>query len=484
MSASLFTEPHILSRFYAYKNAVKKPSFWSPKSGLKSFEDITGDVERVRSLLAELKIGKSEPCLLLFHFSYEFLVLLFALLAEGSVPVLIDPRLSRLKWRKLAKTANVKYIFISEKTKLARLFFFTSPGITFFNTDKLFSKKPISKPLAKLSLEDPVLLSFTSGTTGDSKIVSRSLGVLGSQQTLFCKYLSNLNEESHLAMHGIGVIQSLIQGSPTFFLPAENLTSESLYTTITTHSVSTLSTTPGALNELLIYLENSKLKIQSLKYLVTGGAPIPKWLVTKSIEKCPNALFINVYASTESEPISLIGFTNSENTDLKFTALPLKSYPDSLGYPVGKIIEELEYDRKNISNAYGKQFFELTVRGQNCVSNSPSGFVTGDILYQENGLFFYCGRNKEQLGIYPSGLAEDYLERIPAIKRAATKLTKAKLKVYLELHPNQTVTVSEKEEIIGKLKELLDHAGKIEIIKLPKIPVDPRHLWKIQKKKL
>ncbi len=478
---------HILTRLFSYKDKEQKPSFWSAESGTKSYETILNDIAMVRRSLYKLKIKKGDPCLLLFHFSYRFLIVIFAMLAEGILPVLIDPRLNPWKWKSLSKKAHVRYIFLEQETRLARLYFFPAFGIQYFNVGRLFSESHENFPFEKLAdvaLLDPVLLSFTSGTTGSPKIVSRTLSVLGSQQTLFCNYLSDLSQEPHLALHGIGVIQSLIQGSPTHFIPSKQQTVSKVISVLNEHLISTLSLPPGVLDLFVNEIKISGSKIPSLKFIVTGGAALPKWLITDCLIQLPQSLLINTYASTECEPMSFLGFSVNSSLIAQFPVIQIKDYPDTLGYPVGPFISELQCQKKYTTSK--NDFFEFKLQGANCVSIGQD-YSPGDILYEKENILFYCGRVNEQIDGHPVGPAEEWLERQAYVKRAAIKKQNDTFVVFLELKTGCLFPNTDKDLLsveINKNLGCLRKHKKVEFKIIPKMPVDPRHLWKIQRREL
>lgn len=326
------------------------------------------------------------------------------------------------------------------------------------------------------SLEsDDLLLTLTSGTTGKPKIITRSFHTLKHQQSLSCKYLPYLKNDIHLSLYGVAVLQSLIHGSTTLY--SNNQSPENLVSLIDKYKVTRLSAPPGILTQLLEFIQFQKIQLHNVECILTGGAPIPRWLCQNILNLFPKAELFIVYGSTECEPISRKKVTKSTLQD------------QNHGYNVGRIIEELSLYKKSFAHFQNKSIFEIHLKGPNCANTNASGYLeTGDLAY-ENGVgeLILIGRKNDHLHFPFLGLLEEHLESHPMIRRVACISTsQSKLNIYIELASKHNQHL-DKKSLQKEIDKILSNEpyhlslNSINIHFYKKIPVDARHGWKIQR---
>lgn len=139
----------------------------------------------------------------------------------------------------------------------------------------------------ELGPDEPFLLLFTSGTTGEAK------GVLHSQNTLYASasaYAEVLGQDDsdvtfvcHSATHYtgfvMGILMPLTVGATAMLLDRWNA---QVYLDIAPkHDVTTFYGAPPFLLELLAAQQAAHADLSSLRYLVTGSAPIPPAVVRR-----------------------------------------------------------------------------------------------------------------------------------------------------------------------------------------------------------
>lgn len=443
-------------------------------------------IENTRAQLKQLDLHEGDRVLILIPIQRELIFLLLALLASKIAPILIDPRLERRLWRQSIIDSKPKCIFSTAKlinwhwllpwtwplsfVSISRGAL-TSLRLQFpHNLDKNISFSTLPETFAS----DDLIYTLTSGSTGHPKLVSRNFSVLESQQRLSCNHLPSLNNDIHLSLYGIGILQSFIHGSTTVI--ASDTSASSLCRLIRKHKITRLSIPPGKLFELLVYVREHQFGLPTLECILTGGAPIPlwlrRWLVNDIQPYFPNAITYIVYGSTECEPISKLNLSEFKESGL-------------IGYPVGKIINEISVHKTLKHTVLGQEIFEIFLTGENCaVTNKNEYLKLGDLAsFDDQGNVWLLGRSQDLICGIPAAVLEEPIECLPTIKRALAIEDQGTVLIFLQSMPTRNCTddIPQIHEWIKKINQDHSLVKHYSIYRVPELPVEPRHLWKIQR---
>jgi cyclohexanecarboxylate-CoA ligase len=157
----------------------------------------------------------------------------------------------------------------------------------------------------ELGPDDPFLMLFSSGTTGESK------GVLHSQNTLFASadaYAELLGQDastvafiSHVATHYsgfvTGMLTSLLRGGST--LVVEPWSGRTFADIAGEHGVTTFYGAPNFLIDLLDAHQAEPGDLSSLRYVISGSAPIPP-LVLERVRATLDVRVLALWGMTEN----------------------------------------------------------------------------------------------------------------------------------------------------------------------------------------
>lgn len=449
-----------------------------------TYEESLQKINSLSLQLQNLSLIKGDSVLILMPLGYELIFILLALMKQGIVPILIDPRLNKKLWKKSILQSNPK-IIISHSILIKwhwllpwtwRFNFLSANkkvfGAKFLNLNLSIPDSPYLNDLLEMNADDTILKTLTSGSTGQPKIISRNFSILESQQKFSCKYLPPLEQDIHLSLYGIGILQSFIHGSTTII--SCSFATESIYQNIATFKPTRLSIPPGMLWELIEYCEKNNLRISSLKCVLTGGAPIPLWFRNKLKDFFPTAECYIVFGSTECEPISKLNLKNFQEQSI-------------VGYPVGKKIEELEIIKTPIGKINEQIIYQIALKGPNCASTNELGVLEiGDLAsFDDKDQMWLLGRSCDIYNGVPAAYIEELTERIDGLKRALF-LRNNDIN-YLFIEP--LVTSSSYEPLKEPLKKVATLAsdlglGNLEVYVVKKIPVEQRHLWKVQRQQV
>ncbi len=185
-------------------------------------------------------------------------------------------------------------------------------GTLSFDSDFLGAAQGDPASLAGLELppDEPFLILFTSGTTGDPKGALHSqntlyAGIRGYQETLGLD-ASLVKASPHTNMHYVGFVQNLLAPlalGGTAVVPG--VWDPSLYLEMfERHAVTMFYAGPGFVAQLLQAQRARPRDVSSLRYIVSGSAPVPPTLVEQVRETLSVPLY-SLWGMTENGPVTM-----------------------------------------------------------------------------------------------------------------------------------------------------------------------------------
>jgi cyclohexanecarboxylate-CoA ligase len=184
-------------------------------------------------------------------------------------------------------------------------------------------------PGAELGPDEPFLMLFTSGTTGESK------GVLHSQNTLFASaraYADVLGQDadtvtfiSHVATHYsgyvTGLLTSVLCGGATLILGVWD--ARAFVDVAPRYRVTTFYGAPNFLVDLLAAQQEKPGDLSCLRYIISGSAPIPPTVLER------------IRATFDVKVVALWGMTENGATTITRPSDPPDWAEHSDGSPLG-----------------------------------------------------------------------------------------------------------------------------------------------------
>src|SRR5574344_1871941 len=261
--------------------------------------------------------------------------------------------------------------------------------------------KPFEKPVEPTKNSDPLIVSFTSGTTGNPKMVMLdSVYPLGHIVT--AAYWHNLREDSlHLTIADTGWLKAVwgklygqwIVGATVFVYDHEKFTPVDMLKMLSKYKVTSLCA-PPTIYRFLIREDLSQYDLSALEYCTTAGEPLnpsvyDTWLKATGLQihegfgQTETTLTIATFPWMTPKPGSM--------------GLPNPQYDVDLIDEDGRSVEEGEQGQIVIHTDKGKPLglFKEYYRDKKLTEEAwhDGTYYTGDMAWRdEDGYFWFVGR--------------------------------------------------------------------------------------------
>ena len=478
-------------------------------------------------------IQAQDRCLFLMRPDLEFYAAWFGLMKIGAVPVVLDPGMGPRKLLQCISRAGCKAVFGIPPVHVIRTFVpgpFSSASLFVTKGRKLFwggkTLEELADPDAspfdggRFDGDLEAAVPFTSGSTGVAK------GVRWTQR-LFHAQIRGIRD-----MFGLEAGQTTVECFASFaihdlcigltvVIPDMDLSRlarvdpAKVVRAIDMFQPEVSLASPVVWDKVTRYCVREDIVLESLRTVMTMGAPIPPNLVER-FTRCVSveAELFTPYGATECLPVSKMGSKEilaetaalaqqgkgtcvgrpvSEAT-VRVIAIdegPIAAWDESLALPVGEIGEIIV--RGPMASPLYTDNPEATARAK--IPTADGGFFhrMGDLGYlDETGRIWFCGRMSHRLqteqGLLPAVMGENIFNGYPGVKRTAVvgvgEPGHQQPVLVVELEPEATWSPEDETQLLaladgtpwqGRITKVLLHGG---------FPVDPRHNSKIHRGEL
>lgn len=386
-----------------------------------SYRELYQQINQLTQGLLELKLTKGSHVVLQYPIGPELLITVYALIAAGLVPILTAPNFSQ---------AEMAFILTDSDARLQ----LPDPNQVLTQAKIKALAKNTDKPLPVLTqLNDPAILFYTSGTTGQPKGVVHAQH-LGLGREPIRKYWLDLTEDDVIVhtgypywtyAFGIGYLDAFVTNATSIIFTGDKTQSDNWFELIKRYRVTKLVSSSEFIQPMSLYYQAQKHDISSLKLVGSAGES----LLPSVLNRWQQATQIPIYES--------LGMSEMSNYISTGPTTPVK--PGFLGkVQPGRMVSILPIDAKDLAVTVGK-------KGLLAVSNKNLGFMleywrrpklmqekfrgewflTGDIVSQdEQGYIKIYGRKDGMLNVHGGYLIspteiESIIMQLPGIKEAA-----------------------------------------------------------------
>ncbi len=447
-------------------------------------------------------LTKGKKALLFIPLSIELYVLFLALARIGVVVVFIDPTADRLQMNSCIDLVKPDAFLGTPKAHLLRLYRsirsipikfstgFWFPGSRFIRYTECNGYIDV-----ETDRDDPLLITFTSGSTGMPKGISRSHGFLSDQHQAIVKALPYEKEAIELNSLPIFILSNLASGITTVISNGE-IGRDVMQ--IQQQRVNRLLASPSYCCELAEYIDKDNQKLEHIQHIYTGGGPVFPNMLNQLQGSFPNAEITSVYGSTEAEPIAHLNREDISVSDLKkmqsgqgllagrpVPQITLAIIPDQSGFPIGPFSKESFEAHK----LFPEQIGEIVVAGDHVQKSfinhdsTHTKFVvdetiwhrTGDSGYlDEKGMLWLLGRCSAKVNVHGSLL---YPFSIETAARSFHQISNAAL---VEIDNKAILAIELTNRNTSGLTHALQSLSSVDEVRIvKKIPMDKRHRSKV-----
>lgn len=319
--------------------------------GQMTFQQLEEGVSRLASSFRARGIAKGNRVVVMIPMSWELYLVLLALMKLAATAVFIEPSMGLRQMVRCCQLSKPRAFVGTRKALLLCLFsraFRRVPLKYVANRRSL----PGAETLHALLLQrappvetehpdedTPAVITFTSGSTGSPKAMSRSHNFLWAQHIALTSAFAFAPSDVDLSALPIYVLHNLASRVPTV-LPATRSGSTAMpdparvVQQIRDCGVSTIRGSTAFYETIVQYCSGHAITLRTVRALFIGGAPVRPGLVRSLKRVTPNGEVYVVYGSTEAESIAAI----SAHDILRETwALTAEGRGNCVGSPLGTI---------------------------------------------------------------------------------------------------------------------------------------------------
>ncbi|HBF43548.1 MAG TPA: hypothetical protein DDW42_07975 [Desulfobacteraceae bacterium] len=496
-----------------------------------TFQSLWDQADAFSMALKENYIYPGDRIILMIPMSVELYITLLGVIKMGGVAVFVDPWVSHKQIASFCSFAEPRgYIGIGKshllrllEKKLLSIPLTITTGLRLFRFPAKFSfnamlNKKGAGDIFAAKMDDPALITFTSGSSGIPKGANRTHGFLSSQYLALNHEFLYDTKDIDMPMFPVFALNNIADGRTSVipdmdFRSVSSINAEVIYDQIIKNQVTTSTASPPFFDRLAELVIKKCIGKFPIRRILTGGAPVSDVQLQKWRKAFPDTEIEIVYGSTEAEPVSHIslekrfeitGQNNGENKGY-CTGIPT-SFLESKIIRIVKGPVEFKGSWNELELKPG-EIGELVVSGNHVCKdyyNNPEAVRESKIIasngivwhrmgdtgfFDEHNNFWMAGRvhstiirNKE---IFHAQLVEqaasELFDRMDQVAAVGIPDPETGERLILVIYTAQNYL--KKDDIMQKIMGAGYEIDDVILTKKP-LPVDPRHNSKIDYQEL
>jgi acyl-CoA synthetase (AMP-forming)/AMP-acid ligase II len=478
-----------------------------------SYQELCQESKSAAAFFTEHGLRPDHRALLFIPLSIELYVLFLGLVRIGVTVVLVDPSAGQKFIKSCLESIKPDAFVATPKAHLLRFIggihrvphkFSTKFWVPGSTKVELITGSEARYQSFPTPPEHPALITFTSGSTGLPKAISRSHGFLINQHQAIKSSIPTKPDEVELNTLPVFILSNLASGMTTVLPNCDvrnpgRINAKKIVDQMKAEGVNRLLASPAFCKSLSDFLETNRKSMSSIQSIYTGGGPVFPNLFQQLSASFPNAAITAVFGSTEAEPIAHISLLEISEAELQgmqsgkglLAGLPISEIklaiiPDRDGFPIGPFSDRDFHDLVLPPHMHG----EIVVAGDHVLKSYLSGdstltkfrvqneiwHRTGDAGYLDShGKLWLLGRCSAKISrsgtiVYPFGMEAAAMSLGP-VKKAALIDQDGLVTLVVETQ------VDDQTALIEQLKKNLKQIDRVVLLK--QIPVDARHNSKV-----
>ncbi|HYC45750.1 MAG TPA: AMP-binding protein [Burkholderiales bacterium] len=232
----------------------------------------------------------------------------------------------------------------------------------------------VAGAIAPCTPDDPALITFTSGSTGQPKSIVRTHGFLIAQHRVLERTLEYRAGETDLTTLPVFLLANLASGLTSVIPDADlrypgRIDAARVMRQIDALEPERTAASPAFIERLLDHCEAHGRSLGALRHVFVGGAPVYPRLIERAQRAMKSGRFVAVYGSTEAEPIAHVDAREIDGADLD-------AMSRGAGLLTGTPVEEIEL--AVVRNQWGQAIAPQTLAGFEALKLPPGD--TGEIV--------------------------------------------------------------------------------------------------------
>ena len=331
-----------------------------------SYQTLSERVQHKAKVLRAAGLIKGDLVLMLQPMSIDLYASILAVFRVGATVLIVDAAAGKEKINHAIASTAPRAVIAAGRGFLAALALPSvrgiklkfSDGLTLPGWKSLGQKTEVSKttnrffvlgcnsaggrstPIEKVTTDHPALVTLTSGTSGKPKMIVRSHRFLQTQLQAVSSNCGLTESSKELTSLPVFVLANLASRVTTI-LPDANLADlkhmevDRVVDQLKQFQPERILGSPAFIERIVSECASRKISLPSVKTVITGGGPVFPKLLESTKDVCVNADLINVYGSSEAEPISKINFADLTKSDMNAIA-------SGAGLPVGFPVRQIK----------------------------------------------------------------------------------------------------------------------------------------------
>jgi len=405
---------------WAKTNPDKKALLWTNDQGdvrEYTFSDMKRETDKTASYFQSIGIKKGDMVMAILKRRYEFWYTIIALHKIGAVIIPATHLLTKKDIVYRANAADIKVIVaVGDRTitdhidaalpecpsleNVVSVGPFIPEGWEDFHKG-IENAAPFVRPKEPTQNADPLIVSFTSGTSGDPKMVLLD-NVYPLAHIMTGSYWHNLHEGSlHLTIADTGWLKAVwgklygqwLAGATVFVYDHEKFTPADMLTMISKYKVTSLCA-PPTIFRFLIREDLSKYDLSNLEWCTIAGEALnPE--VYKQFYRLTGIKLHEAYGQSETTPTVITSPWNEPKPGSM--GLPSPQYDVDIYTADGRSAEAGEQGQIviHVDKNYPAGLFKGYYRNEELTKEAFQNgvYYTGDLAYRdEDGYFWFIGR--------------------------------------------------------------------------------------------
>ncbi|KAI3778466.1 hypothetical protein L2E82_07796 [Cichorium intybus] len=381
-----------------------------------TFSDVWRAVESVSSSLSDFGIRKGDVVLILSPNSIFFPIVCLSVMSLGAIITTTNPlNTNREINKQIANSKPVLAFTISELLRkladsnlpIVLIGSGTGKGKIVSTLEEMMRKEPNpNRVKERVTQDDTATLLYSSGTTGESKgVISSHRNLIAMVQTVLGRFNFEEGQQTFLCtvpmfhIYGLVAFATGLIASGATVVVLSKFEIHEMLAAIGLYKITYLPLVPPILVALVNNADQIKKKydFRSLKWVLSGGAPLSKELTEGFMEKYPGVTIMQGYGLTESTGIGASTDTLEESRRYGTAGMLSSNMEAKIVDPdTGKVLPVNRTGELWLKGPTVMKGYFSNPEATSSTLDSTGWLRTGDLCYiDEDGFIFVVDRLKE-----------------------------------------------------------------------------------------